>query len=178
MDLPGWQVSGLGFFVIGLLGGGLTRGMFLSVLGGLLGAIPDLVGGVSLALVAVMMLAIDFGLLDIQLPQRRRQVPLSISVQGRVQGPLQFGFEMGTGVQTYVTAAFPYSLVCALALFGTWPAGILAGAGFAIGRALMPLLREFSGRREAWETAYTRGLDAYVRVCSLAGLALIILTVR
>ena len=72
------------------------------------------------------------------LPQARRLVPQTILRTSRVAGPLQFGFEMGTGVRTFMPSALPFALV-SLLLFQAESLLLcaLAGVAFGLGRALV-----------------------------------------
>jgi len=72
-----------------------------------------------------------------RLPQNRRLVPQTIVASDAVGGPLQFGFEMGTGMRTFAPSALPLGAV-AIALLWSPSAveGLALGLGFASGRAL------------------------------------------
>ncbi|MEV6105046.1 hypothetical protein AB0M28_10065 [Streptomyces sp. NPDC051940] len=95
----------------------------------------------------------DSGRLSLPLPQNARQIPQDVLRRHLVRGTLQFGFELGTGVRTYVSASAPYALVLAVLLAGGPPAPALAaGLGFGAGRALTPLMRLLSGAGGAWDT--------------------------
>lgn len=163
--------------MFGLFGGSLLTGALISILGELLPVLPYELGLLVVMPLLLAILAIDLGVADISLPQRKRQVPLSISVRGNLLGPFQFGFEMGTGVRTYVTAAFPYALVGVLLLFGGWSSGLFAGVGFAAGRSLMPLLRQFSENRDGWDRSFERRLRSSVTACSITGSVLLVFVV-
>lgn len=78
------------------------------------------------------------------LPETRRQIPVEVFHRGWIRGAYRFGFEMGTGVRTYVPTVAPYVLLLALLLgrFGLG-AAILIAIGFGIGRTV-PLLVQFS----------------------------------
>lgn len=77
----------------------------------------------------------------IRLPQNRRLVPQYVPSMGPVWGAAQFGFEMGTGVRTFVTAASPYILVAWLAFFAMpWTMLLLGALGFGIGRGIPNVL--------------------------------------
>jgi hypothetical protein len=82
--------------------------------------------------------------LRIPLPESKRQIPADIFNQSLVRGAFRFGFELGTGVRTYVPSAAPYVLVLALVL-GWLPLGLalLIAAGFGLGRAI-PLAMQFA----------------------------------
>jgi hypothetical protein len=80
----------------------------------------------------------------ITLPESRRQIPSEVFNQSLVRGAFRFGFELGTGVRTYVPSAAPYVLL--LTIFLGWlPLGatLLIAAGFGMGRAV-PLALQFA----------------------------------
>lgn len=103
------------------------------------GWVPRLVSLSLLAGVVLLCVAHDLRWIRIRLPQNRRQVPESVFSKGRVLGSLQFGFEMGTGMRTFVTATSPY--IAAFAVLALVPAlydALAVGFGFALGRATVP----------------------------------------
>jgi hypothetical protein len=106
----------------------------------------------TLVAVALVILLRDAGVLEFSLPQPLRQVPRSVFDKGLLRASLQFGFELGTGIRTYVTSGAPYLLLLALLLAGvSAPVAVLAGVGFGLGRAVVPLSRLASQHREEWD---------------------------
>jgi hypothetical protein len=95
----------------------------------------------------------ELGWYRLPLPQNPRQVPPTVITSGGRVGALQFGFEMGTGLRTYMTSGLPHALAVGLLLEAPWWAGLLAGASFGAGRALMPLLRLSWRPVDAWDDA-------------------------
>jgi hypothetical protein len=84
----------------------------------------------------------------VSLPEARRQIPAQVFGGSLVRGAYRFGFELGTGVRTYVPSAAPYILVVGLVL--TQPAlgaVLLAGLGFGLGRAIPLIVQLASGDR-------------------------------
>jgi hypothetical protein len=80
----------------------------------------------------------------LRLPENRRQIPFEVFGRGVVRGAWRFGFEMGTGVRTYVPTAAPYVLLAGLVLARpTLGHALLAAVGFGLGRAI-PLMVSFS----------------------------------
>jgi hypothetical protein len=70
---------------------------------------------------------------------------------------LQFGFELGTGMRTFVTATAPYVVGCALLLVvASPPTAFVIGIAFGAGRFLMPLARYFSVSEDIWDEALAR----------------------
>jgi hypothetical protein len=122
------------------------------------------------AIVAVALLGVlrEAEVVTIPLPQNARQVPQDLLRHSPRGGALRFGFELGTGVRTYVSATAPYVLAVAVFLAGQRPAvAALAGIGFGAGRAATPLIRRASGIVESWDA----DLRARLRVITVAGCA-------
>lgn len=83
----------------------------------------------------------DRGTVSFALPQRQRLIPQTVLRRGTVIGPAQFGFELGTGVRTYVTSTAPYLLATSVVVAAPrYTAVLVAAAGFAFGR-WVPVLR-------------------------------------
>lgn len=141
----------LGVFSTGLLLGALLSATVLWLLSGLLSPIPDTWTLPLTTLAAAAGVARDAGILPLPLPQNSRQVPQDVLQRDLVRGALQFGFEMGTGVRTYVSATLPYVLAVGLLLAGDAQVALLAGTGFAAGRAATPLLRYAARTGEHWD---------------------------
>lgn len=94
----------------------------------------------------------DLKLVAFPLPQNSRQVPRDVFHNGIVRAALRFGFELGTGVRTYLSAGAPYVLALALLLAdGELLEAVAAGLGFGLGRAAMPLSRSLSEDAENWD---------------------------
>jgi hypothetical protein len=126
-------------FIVGLFLGGVATALALVVLGSLIRVlVPEVARPWLLGVGAVALLAREFGLLRFPIPQNARQVPQFVT---RVPfwGALQFGSEMGTGMRTYSPTGLPHVVGLALLLLAAWPDALLAGLGFATGRALMTL---------------------------------------
>lgn len=105
-----------------------------------------------LGCVGVAALLRDLGLISYPVPQSARQVPRTVFERGVLPAALQFGFELGTGARTYVTATTPYIVGAAIILhFANLSAAVAAGLGFGAGRALMPSIRAMSGAEESWD---------------------------
>jgi len=119
----------------------------------------------------------DTGRLRIPLPQNARQIPQHVLQRHLVRGTLQFGFELGTGVRTYVSASAPYVMAVAVLLSaGSYPAALATGLGFGVGRALTPLVRRLSGAAEAWDGRLARRLTVQsVLACTVIAVAFVLL---
>lgn len=99
----------------------------------------------------------EIGLFRFPVPQNARLVPQFVT---RVPfwGALQFGTEMGTGMRTYSPTGLPHIVAIAVLLLASWPEGIMAGAGFAIGRALMLLTFVSASDKESADNVFTVGV--------------------
>jgi len=164
-------------FVVGLVGGGLLSAVALGLASGLFAPVPPVWRYGATVLVALLGLLREMGLAPIRLPQNTRQVPQDVLQRSLVRGALQFGFELGTGVRTYLSASAPYVLAVAVLLAGQrLHVAVLAGLGFGAGRAATPLLRRASGVAADWDTrlqARLRGITVLAAAAMLAALALL-----
>jgi hypothetical protein len=161
----------LALFTTGLVAGGLLSGVALGLLSGLSAPLPPQVRYTGIVAVAVLGLLRELGLVPIRLPQNARQVPQDVLQRNPRRGALQFGFELGTGVRTYVSASAPYVLAAALLLGGQrLEVAMLAGVGFGVGRALTPLTRRAAGTGDRWDAA----LRARLRTITVTGCAVLV----
>lgn len=161
--------------MLGVLGTGLLLGALLSatvlwLLSGLLSPVPAGWRQGLLLAAAAAATARDAGWLRIPLPQNARQIPQQVLQRHLVRGTLQFGFELGTGVRTYVSSSAPYVLALAVLLDGGLGTALAIGCGFAAGRALTPVLRLLSGDPETWDARLTARLRA-LTCLACAGIA-------
>lgn len=115
-----------------------------------------------------VMLGFELAGRPLNLPQNRRLVPQDVIRRADVEGPLQFGFEMGTGVRTFMPTALPHALVVIVVLLGGLGPGILAGLGFGLGRALMPIARVRHGDPAGWDRLLAHRLRLVGRLCAAA----------
>ena len=144
----------LGLFTAGLVLGGLLSALVLWSLSGLATPLPAGLRYGAVAAFAGIGVLRDAGTVRFRLPQNTRQVPQDVLHRSLLRGSLQFGFELGTGVRTYVSATTPYVLAVALLLAAPgFTAAVLAGAGFGLGRAATPLTRLAAGIGDAWDVA-------------------------
>ncbi len=144
-------------FSVGLVCGGLASALALLVIGSLLRVVAPT--GIWLTLMGVwflVMAARELGFVHFAMPQNARLVPESVFRHGPVLGPWEFGWEMGTGVRTYVTSSLPYLLVPMIALFSTPLTAVAAGVGFGLGRTLMTLMNVSYDDDGGWDDAWVR----------------------
>ncbi|WP_416903912.1 hypothetical protein [Micromonospora echinospora] len=145
--------------------------MVLGLLSGLSAPLPASVRYAGVVAVAVAGLLRELGLVSIRLPQNARQVPQDVLQRNPRRGALQFGFEMGTGVRTYVSSSAPYVLAAALLLVGQrLDVVVLAGVGFGVGRALTPLTRRAAGSGDRWDA----DLRVRLRAVTVTGCAVLV----
>ncbi|TDC62336.1 hypothetical protein E1200_26110 [Actinomadura sp. GC306] len=179
---PGWrahvrQGEVLAVFTLGLLAGGTLSAAVIWLLSGLAAPLPPAVRAAAIVGVAVLGAARELGVLRVPLPQNARQIPPEV-LQARLRlGSLQFGFELGTGVRTYVSASSPYVLAPALLL--SHPglgAALLTGAAFGAGRALSAVLT-YLARDEHRGTVLAARMPAVQTTAALAILAALTLLV-
>ncbi len=139
--------------MVGLLGGGLLTATVLWLLSGLAEPLPVTAREAAVLGVAALAVLRDCGVLRVPLPQNPRQVPQEVLLRSWHRGALRFGFELGTGVRTFLSASAPYAVAAALLLGGPTLVGtaLPARLGFGAGRALAPLLRRASGDGGSWD---------------------------
>ena len=147
---PGWrapvrQGEVLAVFTLGLVLGGMVSATVVWLLSGLPAPLPPSVRAGAILCVAALGAAREFGLVDVPLPQNARQIPPGVLQSHLRRGALQFGFELGTGVRTYVSSSAPYVLALALLLsHQDLRTVVLTGAAFGTGRALSAVLTYLS----------------------------------
>ena len=102
------------------------------------------------ALAAFGCLLRELRLVRFRIPQNARLVPESVVAKGSILGPVQFGFEMGTGMRTYSPSSLPHLVLLSICLILPFPAALSAGVGFAMGRMLMAFSALMSGDGARW----------------------------
>lgn len=155
-------------FTGGLLAGGVLTAGVLWLLSGLLTPLPTGVRQALIVAVALIAALRDMGRLSLRLPQNARQIPQDVLRRHLARGALRFGFELGTGVRTYVSASAPYAMAVAVLLSGgSFVPALAAGLGFGAGRALTPALRRLSGDGKRWDDMLARRLTGMTVLCSV-----------
>jgi sulfite exporter TauE/SafE len=160
-----------------MLAGGASTGLLAVVVGSLARPLaPGAVISTVFLIVAGVILFGEIVLGGLTLPQNRRQVPPWIVRDGTRMGPLQFGYELGTGLRSYVPSSLPHLALVAVLLQATWAQGLIAGLAFGSGRAAMTLARYHHGDTEEWDRGLVRrrrpirlilGISAAVAVYAL-----------
>ncbi len=126
--------------------------------------------------VALFVLAGECGLHRVTLPHRRAQVPSTVIASGGDAGALRFGFEMGAGVRTHMPSNLPYLSLMAVLLVSTWPAALVSGLGFGLGRAAMALGRHYSRDATWWDNQWQR-YERTLRIALALAAALLTATI-
>jgi hypothetical protein len=131
------------WFVVGATVGGATLGTLAAALAAAVGQAhlsSDVVGTTALAATAVAALS-DTGVVGVRVPIHRRQVNERWLDHYRawVYGA-GFGWQIGTGVATYVTSAAVYLTVVLATLTGSPVVALAVGTGFGFVRGLAVLL--------------------------------------
>jgi hypothetical protein len=153
---PGWrapvrQGQILAVFTLGLLLGGTLTAAVLWLLSGFAAPLPGTVRTGAILAVAVLGVAREAGWVRVPLPQNARQIPQEVLRHRVRRGALQFGFELGTGVRTFVSASAPYVVALGLLLAHRGPVTtILTGTGFGAGRAVTAAVR-YASRHDEWD---------------------------
>jgi hypothetical protein len=125
-----------------------------------------------IAAVALFVLAGECGLHRVLLPHRRAQVPSTVIASGGDAGALRFGFEMGSGVRTHMPSNLPYLPLISVLLVSSWPAALVNGLGFGLGRAAMALGRHYSRDSAWWDSQWQRHERGLRLTLTLAALLL------
>jgi hypothetical protein len=168
----------VGTFCLGLVLGGIISAVMAWILGGLFSAISVQVAAALVVVVAVGGLLRDWQVVELALPETRRQVPRSIFARGLVRASFRFGVELGTGWLTYVTSTLPYVLLSAVVILHLpFRLAICAGVGFGIGRAAMTLLRLLDPDGEAWDRRMVEAAHWLTPACSLLGVVAAVVVV-
>ncbi|WP_262009767.1 hypothetical protein [Streptomyces sp. FIT100] len=154
-------------FSAGLLAGGALTAGVLWLFSGLFAPLPAGVRQGLIVAAALLAVVRDAGRLTLRLPQNARQIPQDVLRRHLMRGAVQFGFELGTGVRTYLSATAPYAMAVAVLLSGgSYLPALAAGLGFGAGRALTPALRRLSGNGERWDALLARRLTGTAVLCS------------
>ncbi|GAA0923173.1 hypothetical protein [Virgisporangium aurantiacum] len=157
------------YFISGLIAGATVSGVIAGILGGIAALVPAGPRWTLFAVLTALVVAFELAGRPLPLPQNRRAVPQTIIPQSNVAGPLQFGFEMGTGVRTFMPTALPHALLATVVLVGAGvPVGIGAGLGFGLGRALMPLVRSWHDDPRHWDRLMLARMRLVGSLCAAA----------
>jgi hypothetical protein len=161
------------WFVVGSTVGGAVLGLLVAVLALAVGALSLTVDQTILSAlgVAALALASDLNLGGFHLPIHHRQVNERWLDQFRpwVYGA-GFGWQIGTGLATYIMTAGLYLLIALAALTGKPWLGLVCGLLFGVTRGLSVLLGRHITSTETLRSFHVRfyGMGATARRCTLA----------
>jgi hypothetical protein len=133
-------------YLAGTCSGALLTAAIAWILSGFTEPLSQGVRAVLLGIGAALIWMCKQGLLSqvISLPESHRQIPAEVFGGSLVRGAYRFGFELGTGMRTYVPSPAPYILILAIILARlTLVNALLVGLGFGLGRAI-PLMLQVS----------------------------------
>ncbi|MGH3862492.1 MAG: hypothetical protein ACRDSQ_23400 [Actinokineospora sp.] len=119
---------------------------------------------VVLGVLALLVLAREAGLVTLPVPENRRLVPEDVQHKGRVLGPLQFGFEMGTGMRTYSPSAVPHLVLIASVLVVPFTGVIAMAVGWGLARWIMAAASIVHDDDGEWSLLWQR----YARLLAVA----------
>ena len=104
------------------------------------------------ALAALILLA-GHGFIGVRLPQKRQQIPRTVFARSPATAAARFGYELGTGLRTYLPSAAPHVLAVGLVVLGgpLWVA-VAVGVGFGFGRGLLPAQRAMAPDPQRWDS--------------------------
>lgn len=171
-----WRSQGIFGLVVSLFTGGLMVGGALSatvawVAAGVLGWVPRPLRIATLVIIGLVVVARELQLIHVKLPANHRQVPQEIFEKGPYWSALQFGFELGTGVRTYLPSAIPYLLLAAIVLLqAPLQLALVAGASFGLGRAAMAWSRTASQDTGSWDLSLRDRLRVIQPLAAVASL--------
>jgi len=143
---PRWVV--LTAFAVGTTAGALLSATVLWLLSGLTEPIPASVRIAAFAL-ALAALALRWrGWLEFPVPQNARQISQSLFSRHPLRAAGQFGFELGTGVRTYVTSSLAFvPPLWILLLRPSYLGAVALSLGFGVARGLLPVAYEVRRRQ-------------------------------
>lgn len=132
-----------GSYTLGAVTGAMVTTGGLFVLSGLVSPLPT-PGRSVIAIGLLLVLALhSTGILCLDLPQRKYQIPRETFTAAPQWAAFRFAFELGTGVRTYITAISPYALAVLIVLRlpnGLGAASLAAGSaafGYGLGRSIV-----------------------------------------
>ncbi|MFG1673137.1 hypothetical protein [Micromonospora sp. NPDC049282] len=155
----------MNYFNYGLVIGGAASGTLILFPAAVVQTLPATAREIFFLVALVVTLLCETRLVPFRLPQNARQVPSAIMVRSEGSGALQFGFEMGTGLRTFVPTQLPYLLVALAILVSPWWAAPLLGASFGLGRTFMVRSAVRSGNASRWDAQFARRRMLIVGLC-------------
>lgn len=168
-----WRDWARTYFILGLLTGGIFVGGVLATANAIMFAwwLPDQFDSELILAVFSLAVLVDSGMVPVRIPQNARQVPERVQLRGPRYGALQFGFEMGTGLRTFMTSVLPHAIALCALLFLPTADAVLAGMGFGAGRAAVPLARAIPDNEPDWTITFDASAP---RVRAILGISLVV----
>lgn len=170
LQLPLWAA-----FAAGTTLGGLSTGLVLGVLSGLVSPVPAPVRLGLFVAAAVGLVLLDLSSSALRLPQRSELIPQEVFQRGMARGGFLFGLEYGCGWRTLIPSAASY-VAAAFVLLLVPPLGwaVVLGAAFGLSRSLAVLQYIVLGA-PGWQSFLARHSRLLERAGSLlaAGLLLV-----
>ena len=146
---PTFDFTGYLAFILGTALGGLSIGLSLFVLGGLLSGVPLSLRAAVFVAVSAFCALVELDLVQRELPQRKKMIPPDRFELGVRRGLAVFGFELGLGFRTYVPHVGPYLVASAALLVSPQiETVIILATGWALGRGMIVLLRVLAGGQD------------------------------
>ena len=171
LQLPLWAA-----FAAGTTLGGLSTGLVLGVLSGLVSPVPAPVRLGLFVAAAVGLVLLDLSSSALRLPQRSELIPQEVFQRGMARGGFLFGLEYGCGWRTLIPSAASY-VAAAFVLLLVPPLGwaVVLGAAFGLSRSLAVLQYIVLGA-PGWQSFLARHSRLLERAGSLlaAGLLLVV----
>ena len=160
----GYHYKIVAAFAAGNSSGALASAIVFWFLAGFLAPLPQFLRVAMMLAGAAVVLLSWYGLLDgkIRLPENRRQIPAEVFGQGFVRGAYRFGFELGTGLRTYLPSPAPYLLLLVILLgrpsFGDT---LLIALGWGLGRSVPLMVQLTAAGRTGATAAFLFGKAQY-----------------
>jgi len=96
-----------------------------------------------------------------RLPENQRQIPPEVLFRSGLSGPFQFGFEIGTGVRTYLPTGAPHVVAILLLLSApTIVEAVVCGASFGVGRGVQQVATAVARNRDCFQEGWQRPVSA------------------
>jgi hypothetical protein len=178
LSSPVWRGGPEAALGAGLLVGAVVSAAGVLVLGSLIRWAAFGFGWLVVYGACGVLLLREFRVVSFALPQNARLIPHTVFRHGPYLGSFEFGFELGTGIRTYVTSSLPYAVVVAVALVSSPIGAVSTGVGFGLGRLLMTMAAvrydDPEDRWPSWSDAWDRSAAALQAMLSGGFVALLV----
>lgn len=152
-------------YTAGAAAGGMVTAVALWLCSGLVSSVPAGARVAILGIAAAGSVLREAGVLVIRMPERRNLIPEAVAQKGFPTGPLQFGFEMGTGVRTFLPSSSAHVIAIAVVLLlPSFGEAASAGLGFGIGRTVILWQAYCTDHRKVLDSWLTSGATRTIRV--------------